>query len=412
MWLCERVEGGTHHAKKRLTSEDPDAVARFLREVRILAKLDHPNVVRVIGGHLESPPYWYVMPHYRNSLRAEFPKLWGDMRRVQAIFTTILGAIEYAHSEGIIHRDLKPENVLMNSDTDLVVSDFGLGRVLDSNSTRDTVTGFGMGTVPYMAPEQLSDAKRADERSDVYSLGRMLYELYTETLTPAPQDLTLLPPGVGLIVAKATKPRPDDRYQTVGDMKRVWLNVVDATRNEDEVEERALLHACLAISDLVTVERVERLAALLAKRLPDDDLGHKTIMELHPTAVALLYRLHSDFTRNLVDRFSDFTGGQNWPWTYTDRIGNVCRDLFRALQDATMRAALLACAIRVGIRHHRFHVMDITSELLLEMRAGEDLLVAERLERTLSQFDISSADGWVKANLGRLTPELRRVLGA
>lgn len=411
VWQCEREEDGTQHAKKKLTVADTDAVARFLKEVRILASLNHPNVVRVIGKRLETPPYWYVMPLYDHSLRSELPALIGDDRRIHQVFTTILGAVEYAHSEGIIHRDLKPENVLMNDDTDLVVSDFGLGRALDSESTRTTVTGFGMGTLPYMAPEQLNDAKHADVRSDVYSLGRMLYELYTEALTVAPQDLTRLSPAVALVVARATQPRPENRYQTVTEMKQVWLNVVGSTGSEAELEDYSLLLVKLSASGPVDVADVDQLCTLLAKRLPDDDLVHKTIMEIHPDAVVALHVRDDDFARQLLDRFALFTAGQNWPWSYTDRIANACREVFRALDDAVIRAALIACVVEVGISHNRFYVWEVTTALLTEVRRGEDVVVAARLEENVPQDHIADAARHVQG-LTKVAPQLRRIMQA
>ena len=165
---------------------------RFAREVRILSSLDHPNVVKVLAKQLSTEPFYYVMPLYRHSLASEIPAMAADESRINTIMSGVLDGVEYAHLQGILHRDIKADNVLMNSDTDLVISDFGLGRIIDSASTRQTISGFGMGTMRYMAPEQFSDAKYADHRSDVFSLGRMIYELYTGPLTGIHQDVTSL----------------------------------------------------------------------------------------------------------------------------------------------------------------------------------------------------------------------------
>src|ERR1044071_2971862 len=173
-----RVGEKTLLARKTLQLDDEAALKRFAREVRILSSLDHPNIVRVIDQQLEPEPYYYVMPLFDHSLASELGSLVGDEARIGTIFRAILDAMEYAHAQGVIHRDLKPENVLMNSDTDLVVSDFGLGRRINAATTRQTMSGIGMGTPWYMAPEQLYDFKNADQRSDIFSLGRILYELH------------------------------------------------------------------------------------------------------------------------------------------------------------------------------------------------------------------------------------------
>ena len=109
----------------------------------------------------------------------------------------------------------------MNSNEDLVISDFGLGRRFNAVTTRATLTGNGLGTPLYMAPEQIHGAKHVDARADIYSIGRILYELYTGELSLAVQDNSILPPPVQVIVAKCTKFAPDERYQTIGEIKQV-----------------------------------------------------------------------------------------------------------------------------------------------------------------------------------------------
>jgi serine/threonine protein kinase len=138
--------------------------------------------------------------------------------------SAILDGVEYAHAQGVLHRDLNPRNVLMNSDSDVIISDFGLGRVVDSESTRRTQSGFGMGTMLYMAPEQMDDAKYADQRADIYSLGRMIYEMYTGPLKSLHQDVSRLPPGIAHIVTRSTQPNAELRFQILSDLKRASVD--------------------------------------------------------------------------------------------------------------------------------------------------------------------------------------------
>jgi serine/threonine protein kinase len=119
VFACRCDADGCKYAKKKLDeSTDSDALKRFSREVRILSTLDHPHIVKVLGKRLEKPPFFYIMPLYKRSLRAELPNIVADTQRIDSIFSRLLTAIEYAHSQGIIHRDLKPENILLNDDTD------------------------------------------------------------------------------------------------------------------------------------------------------------------------------------------------------------------------------------------------------------------------------------------------------
>lgn len=226
---CIRDFDGLRVAKKRLKADaDDDAIKRFVREAKILSKLDHPSVVKVVATHLDSPPYWFAMPLYRSSLDATLPQIVGNAARIESIFGRVLAGISYAHSEGVLHRDIKPQNVLLNDDSDVVVADFGLGRILDSESTRQTITGFGMGSVFYTAPEQYAMAKHADARSDVYSLGRMLFELFAGHIWQGSLDLSEVPQQVSPLIEKATQRDPAMRYANVNDLRLDWERAIAA----------------------------------------------------------------------------------------------------------------------------------------------------------------------------------------
>ena len=102
-------------------------IQRFEREVRLLSRLNHPNIVKIIASNLVADQKFYVMTLYQCSLTSVIPHLVNDYSRQLLIINSILSGIQYLHSEGVIHRDLKPDNILCNSDTDIVITDFGLG---------------------------------------------------------------------------------------------------------------------------------------------------------------------------------------------------------------------------------------------------------------------------------------------
>ncbi|HVF78071.1 MAG TPA: serine/threonine-protein kinase [Solirubrobacteraceae bacterium] len=224
-----------HHA------EDPEFRERFGRESRMAAAIDHPNVVPVYGAGEDGGALYIVMRFVPGSDLHALIKSAGRVhaQRAAAIVAQVASALDAAHAAGLVHRDIKPANVLLSSDGDhAYLSDFGLMRAVDPDAPL-TDSGSWIGTVDFAAPEQLSGA-RIDARSDVYSLGCVLFA----ALTGAPPfqrgtvPATLLahlhdpPPRASAagapahfdrVVARALAKDPDARYPSAGDLGRAAL---------------------------------------------------------------------------------------------------------------------------------------------------------------------------------------------
>jgi len=204
-------------------ADDPQFLERLEREARLMAKLRHPNIVAVHDFQkLEDGSAAIVMEFVEGGSLRDKMRLYPHglpLEEALRIIRQIAAGLETAHASGVIHRDMKPENVLLDSDGTARVSDFGLALPLHEGSTRLTLTGTVVGTVDYMAPEQLKGGL-LDARLDIFALGVIAYELLTGQ-TPrgsfdAPHCLRAeIPLHVSAAVMRALRPNPAERFASI-----------------------------------------------------------------------------------------------------------------------------------------------------------------------------------------------------
>jgi hypothetical protein len=222
--------------------DDADFIGRFEREALAIGKLRHPNIVQALDFDREGDMYFMVMEYIDGPTLKDEGKARRvanqpfTMEEVARIFIALASAIDYAHSRGMVHRDIKPANVMINQEGQIVLTDFGIARIV--GATQFTQTGALAGTPAYMSPEQ-GQGERGDERSDIYSMGVMLYEMVTGTVPydadtpfavimqhiseplPMPSKINPdVPEAVERVILKAMSKSPDDRFQTAGEMAR------------------------------------------------------------------------------------------------------------------------------------------------------------------------------------------------
>lgn len=156
---------------------DPKLLKRFDREVEILKRLDHPNIVKYYGGGTANNQRFYAMEFLDNGSLQDQLKKRGRLTWEQAIHVgrQVAGALEHAHNAGIIHRDLKPANLFLSKSGRLKLGDFGIAR--DTEATALTAAGKTVGTYAYMAPEQIQAGPAISRKTDLYALGCLLYEV-------------------------------------------------------------------------------------------------------------------------------------------------------------------------------------------------------------------------------------------
>ena len=229
-------------------TEDPTFTARFQREARLVARLEHPHIVPV-HDFAEHDGYHYLVMKFieGETLKARLERGPLTSDEIHTIVDSVGSAMAYAHQQGILHRDIKPSNVLIAKDGNIYLADFGLARIAQASTS--TLSGDAiMGTPQYISPEQAMGKKDLDERTDIYSFGVMLYEMvvgqvpfsadtpfsiiYDHIYSPLPLPHTLNPSiseGLERVLLKALAKEHGDRYKSVPEMVAAFKSVSETS---------------------------------------------------------------------------------------------------------------------------------------------------------------------------------------
>lgn len=206
-------------------ADDLEFQERFRREAATLAKLSHPNIVRLFDYGEREGLFYFIMEYVEGAdLAALMSEGEFSLREIQAMIGQVCDALDFAHEHGVVHRDIKPGNILIEEDGTAKIVDFGLAKMEDPHDPGLTRTISTMGTVQYMAPEQMKGLKNTDHRSDIYSLGVVLYELLTGKLpvghfeSPSERQEGL-GPKFDEVVLKSLRENPEERQQRVTEVK-------------------------------------------------------------------------------------------------------------------------------------------------------------------------------------------------
>ena len=249
-------------AVKVFKREDEEMLNRFIREARLMAKLNNKHLVPVYDSNqsqIDGVTWHYiVMPFMEGgTLRARIRRSPLPLKQACEYLRDIADALDYIHNQGIIHRDIKASNVLLDSEGSCYLSDFGIARIT-TDATQLTSTGNVLGTVDYVAPELFEVNRRADARSDLYSLGVLLFEMVTGQLPfsaenqlalvsmhmnkrpPSPRSISVvgrfiepISNQVDRVILRALEKKPEQRYGSASELTEAFCRAVNKTSGQD-----------------------------------------------------------------------------------------------------------------------------------------------------------------------------------
>ena len=253
---------GRHVAVKFLKEEffeNEELVRRFKNESKAISVLNHDSIIKVVDFNITDSEKYLVMEYIDGVTLKEFMDNRGKLTWEDTLIfaNIILSALSHAHENGVVHRDLKPQNIMLTRDGRLKIMDFGIARL--ATASQRTVTDKAIGSVHYISPEQVR-GQSTDGRSDIYSIGIMMYEMITgklpfqsetavsvalqqlsQSAQPISEIVSDVPKGMEQIIMKAIEKDPDRRYQSAADMRRdikkVRENPEIVFETEEEMEQ-------------------------------------------------------------------------------------------------------------------------------------------------------------------------------
>lgn len=375
------------YALKTCLEKDPEYIKRFKREVRLMKSVVNPYVIEVFDENLDIDDPYFVMPLCDSSLSEMVRKGLTDDEKFDFTKQLCIG-VKSLHDSKIIHRDIKPNNTLVLNN-EIKVSDLGLGKFINRDSTVLTPTIATLGTPEYMSPEiyRDGDGRNADERSDIYSIGKLLYFVFSDGESPQYIDASKVKPDIYSIINKCIKMSPTDRYQDVSRVINA-LNVCQKARAE-----------IISMSDIISTYKLGVNNAEFAKKAYNyllnnqDDLASliETLRILKSDKLALILKYNSEGVSTLIHLLLTTHQNNSSYWIQfedVDILVDIARILLQTTKVLQEKQNLLEFAIILSIGYNRWTSMQIVISMLYDLTEKDIKSIAPFLNDNKENINI------------------------
>ncbi|SRR5579871_221235 len=372
-------DGKIYAMKFLREGHDEEDIKRFKREVRIQSTLKHNNIVSVIDMDLEADSPWFLMPKAYFNLEDYLKKNYGE--REIPLFFQIAEGVSFAHSQGIIHRDLKPLNVLMFPSQDgeslfPAISDFGLGKIIEGDSPAVTYSNTPIGTIGFVAPEQIVDAKNARESADIYSLGKILYQILSGKNPYPSLDFESFPKKFFYSINKATNNDPKQRYQSVkeflGDIELLTKKDMEFEESSESILKRA---DELKETSRVSSEEVEKFVKTLFDITENKIAMIRTLPKIPELLLKRMVEEQPTMFREILKSYESYIDEVSFE--YCDVVADLYKKIFFWTNDKDVQFIVLKRLPILGLSHNRWHVGEVFAELVQSLKE-ESLILFTR----------------------------------
>ncbi|MHA6631129.1 protein kinase domain-containing protein [Pseudonocardia sichuanensis] len=359
---------------------DPDIVERFRRELGLLEKCSHPNVMTVLAsGETSGGGHWFAMPLAQQSLADEIEEFAGQPALILDVMKQVCAGLTYLHDQSILHRDLKPDNILRTAQGSWAIADFGLAVEVERATRLTPHTRFGMGTDDYSAPEQLRNAYDATVQSDVYALGKVLQHLVTGDF---PNSAAVPNSIFRSVIETAISPRPADRHPSAAAFCAAVERAVASLDNNrpelpNDTAARLLARVRLPKPEATALDELISWAASLDEDDEEDMAALTRVLPwIRPYAIRMLWQSRPSAFSNVFSRFTGYIAKAEFSFEFCDVLADFCRHAVDATRDLRILRETTTALCELGARYNRWHVRSTVATMLQGVRTTEQACAA------------------------------------
>lgn len=378
---------GDTFALKICSSTDDEDLRRFNREIRLLESVNHENVIDILDSDFKHIPPFFVMPLCQGALsKKDYNK---NVETLIDDLLQICDGLESLHSNGIIHRDIKPNNILIDGDT-LKLSDLGLGKFEDRDSTTLTPSAVMIGTAGYAPPEfyRIGGTKNATIPSDIYQLGKTIYCLYTDE-SPAYIDKSLIPNGLYYIIRKCTNDNPADRYQNISELRTALSKHLEVLKGDNNPYGAFDNLIAKLLKKRATQEETYNLFDILYEFKDEPDTFY---LKTKAIPVDYFSQLNDGDLQTFVDVYNDVVLELNYngklQWTDAEIIANQMKKVFNSTTNIEIRTNAMRITLFFASSYNRYVAMDVFNAMLTSVKTDEEAAsISSMLNDNLDEYE-------------------------
>lgn len=335
-------------------------IKRFQREIRAHSKLVHSNIIPIFEYDVDSE-FYFTMPLASSNLE-EYLINKNDDDLI--LFNQVLQAVKHSHDNGIIHRDLKPSNILIGQHDVPMITDFGLAKFTERDSTTLTGSNEFWGTTMYAAPEQFGQTRDVEKTADIYSLGKILYKI-TTSQNPYPElDSSIIPSKYQFIIRKACRTNPDDRFQSIDEFIRqldyVKFRLIDPVSSVNDEAEKILLDNDFSSSNTADLARI------LYEHRSNNIILNKSLPNMNEKILKSLIENHNYLVYPVFEAFDEDASSDRLPFDYCDVVADFYKTLYNLTDDYDSQVLVIKRLPQLGSYYNRYHVGHIIGEIVEE----------------------------------------------